>query len=256
MPTEFSLFSLCLPIFLVLLFLPQLDVNGFDTKGWVTKKKTKASILDKAKPSQNEPQGGGTVTLIAFTMVMLALLVATDALIFHLNSKDIFVQPLISWESALQETGHWVVKVAEGLLWNKTFDEKDRLVQPPISWESALHETRQWVFKVAECLVRNKMLMFDENSTSVPESVATIAENLVAITAEPKVVVDAATDLVKAAGAATTKVAEVVPKSISNNMTSNGTGIIIDAVNTSNSVWEEYTVVALFVCILLNWLAM
>ena len=213
-------------------------MNGFDTKGWVTKKKTKDSILDKRPPSlvQEEKQGGA-LAVFFFTVVLAALLWGVDTLLTRLDAQGAFVQPLMDWPAVVESAG-------------------DVARQGVQAAKEAILEGNSTAL---QCLANSTFTIVEETALEAVSDTKAIVQELypyVQNAPSPKVLLESAKDKFLMAALPMLSEARSNISSTLNATFSNTTKIINAASpNTPNSVWEDYVLIGLLVCWLLYWMA-
>lgn len=231
-----------------------LDMNGFDTKGWVKKKKTKDSILDnkkKRKPGlvQQENQGS-FLTILAFTLLVAGILVCMDKLLVHLDTKGAFVQPLIEWPIVMEQAGDFAKQGIEAAkeamegnstalvaIANSTYAAVEETALEAVSDTKAIVEELGWTNMTTQMVLESAQDYVLKAAVPVAEKVSEAKVNLTSsIVAKTESIANL-----------TESIANVTETIIADSQ---------KAITTvPNSIWEDYVLIGLLVCWLLYWMA-
>ncbi|KAL3931493.1 MAG: hypothetical protein SGBAC_011285 [Bacillariaceae sp.] len=166
-----------------------LVTNGFDTKGWVKKKKTKDSILDKKPPPMKVEQQGGVLSIIAFTICIIGILAGVDTCLMYLNQKGSFVRPLIYWPHVMESAGDFALQGAQAAKEAILQGNSTAALAMVNSTIAAVEETALEAVSDVKELVPN-MMMIGTSSTTKSMSKSS----------SPKAVLDTAKTIAKMAG--------------------------------------------------------
>eukprot|EP00526_Cylindrotheca_closterium_P001328 CAMPEP_0113610620 /NCGR_PEP_ID=MMETSP0017_2-20120614/5123_1 /TAXON_ID=2856 /ORGANISM="Cylindrotheca closterium" /LENGTH=555 /DNA_ID=CAMNT_0000519519 /DNA_START=221 /DNA_END=1885 /DNA_ORIENTATION=+ /assembly_acc=CAM_ASM_000147 len=228
-----------------------LDMNGFDTKGWVKKKKTKDSILDKPSLVQVEKQGGA-LSILAFTLILVAILVGVDSLLVHLDQNKVFVQPLIEWPEVMESAGDFakqgVQAAKEVIMEGNSTTVVARVANSTFAAavEDTYLETAAMVKDLVVPITTSSPKIIFENAKDMVMMSNVV--NAVNTTKVAKAVSEATTNVSANIANVSSGIAHVVTSTIvnatknvaNNNNNNNNTG--------PNSVWEDYILIGLLVC--------
>ncbi|CAJ1941261.1 unnamed protein product [Cylindrotheca closterium] len=262
-----------------------LDMNGFDTKGWVEKKKTKDSILDKPTLIKEEKQGS-TLSILAFVLIIAAILVGVDTCLVHLDQKGFFIQPLMDWANVMESTKDLALQGAQAA--KEAFNGNNTAAVAMVNTtfaaveESAMEavaETKAMVkdfVPVTTTLPSSPKVMFDnakdmvnmaavqakiaevvsEARASVPAKVAeVVSEARTNVSAGISNVSAGITKTIANASADITNASETISNTATPKAAAAAAVVTTTSPPSNNPVWEDYILIGLLVCWFLYWMA-